>query len=88
MFQHSLANLWVSYNTRPGSVYVIKKVSAFSGESLGELHWIGIQLMQPPPVSAFSGESLGELPTALQFQTWTGQPFQHSLANLWVSYLI
>ena len=36
-------------------------VSAFSGESLGELPTYGSHWAEVLPVSAFSGESLGEL---------------------------
>ena len=37
LFQHSLVNLWVSYMKSGPVDEVYKVVSAFSGESLGEL---------------------------------------------------
>ena len=37
VFQHSLVNLWVSYNAVLDSIDTAVNISAFSGESLGEL---------------------------------------------------
>ena len=39
-FQHSLVNLWVSYFLEDSNSDGLADVSAFSGESLGELPYI------------------------------------------------
>ena len=87
MFQHSLVNLWVSYTIDKRGQATKNRVSAFSGESLGELR--GLQPGSTSGRLVFQHSLVNLWVSYLVF--WTrgraGAVFQHSLVNLWVSYV-
>ena len=45
-FQHSLVNLWVSYGRYRPLLIPLKTISAFSGESLGELRIVRFDIKE------------------------------------------